>query len=74
MDSGPSVIERNRELWGLVNERFTDADADLRWTAPDVTWGLFRHREDELGLLGDVAGLDVLEVGCGTAYLSAALA
>ena len=26
------AIERNRELWELVNERFTDADADLRWT------------------------------------------
>ena len=74
MDTGPSTIERNRQLWGLVNERFTDADADLRWTSPGITWGLFQHAEDELELLGEVAGLDVLEVGCGTAYLSAALA
>jgi len=73
MDTGPSAIERNRQLWRLVNERFTDADADLRWTR-GVTWGLFQHGEDELDLLGDVAGLDVLEIGCGTAYLSAALA
>ena len=26
MDVGPSAIERNRELWALVNEGFTDAD------------------------------------------------
>jgi SAM-dependent methyltransferase len=35
---------------------------------------LLRRRagpEEELGLLGDVRGLDVLELGCGTAYWSA---
>jgi SAM-dependent methyltransferase len=31
-------------------------------------------REDDLGSLGDVDGLDVVELGCGTAYISAWLA
>jgi SAM-dependent methyltransferase len=31
-------------------------------------------REDDLGSLGDVDGLDVVELGCGTAYVSAWLA
>jgi SAM-dependent methyltransferase len=31
-------------------------------------------REDSLGSLGDVDGLDVVELGCGTAYISAWLA
>jgi SAM-dependent methyltransferase len=70
----PQGIERNRELWALVNAQFTDTDADVRWASSGVTWGLFQHREDELGLIGDVAGLDVVELGCGTAYLSAAMA
>jgi SAM-dependent methyltransferase len=74
VDTGRQAIERNRNLWALVNERFTDTDADVRWTASGITWGLFQHREAELGLLGDVAGLDVVELGCGTAYLAAALA
>ena len=73
MDVGPMAIERNRELWELVNARFTDADADLRWNAAEITWGLFQHREDDLDLLGHIAGLDVVEIGCGSAYLSAAL-
>ena len=30
--------------------------------------------EREVGVLGDVAGLDVIELGCGTAYFSAWLA
>ena len=69
VDVGPMAIERNRELWELVNARFTDADADLRWSSAEITWGLFRHREDDLDLLGDIAGLDVVEIGCGSAYL-----
>jgi SAM-dependent methyltransferase len=66
--------ERNRDIWSLVNEQFTDADAETMWAAPRISWGLFRLPEDELGLLGDVAGVDVVELGCGTAYFSAWLA
>ena len=65
---------RNRHLWSLVNERFTDADASARWDEAEVTWGLFRIPEAELGLLGDLAGQRVAELGAGTAYLSAWLA
>jgi len=36
--------------------------------------GLFGVPECDLDLLGAVAGLDVIELGCGTAYLSARLA
>jgi SAM-dependent methyltransferase len=74
VDVGLQAIERNRDLWAVVNERFTDTDADRRWTSSEITWGLFQYREDDLDLLGDVGGLDVIELGCGTAYLSAALA
>ena len=35
-------------------------------------WGVFGI--PEFGVLGDVAGLDVVELGCGTAYFSAKLA
>jgi SAM-dependent methyltransferase len=66
-------IERNRELWAVVNERFTDADAYRRWSDPEIVWGLFRRPEGDLGVLGDVDGLDVCEVGAGTAFLGAAL-
>jgi SAM-dependent methyltransferase len=64
----------NRELWTVVNRQHTDADAERAWTAEEVTWGLFRVREADLGALGDVSDLDVVELGCGSAYLSAWLA
>lgn len=75
VDAERHAIETNRWVWALVNTQFTDADANLKWESTSgITWGLFQHREEELGLLGDVAGLDIVELGCGTAYLSAALA
>src|SRR3954471_15727062 len=42
-----------------------------QWAATEPTWGTVGRPERELGLLGDVRGLDVLELGCGTAYWSA---
>jgi SAM-dependent methyltransferase len=67
-------LEVNRALWTMVNGEFTDARAASAWAAAEITWGLFEVPDQELGVLGDVAGLDVLELGCGTAYFSAWLA
>ena len=67
-------IAVNRALWAVVNERFTDAAADEMWARPDPVWGLFAVPERDLGVLGDVRGLDVAELACGTAYFSAWLA
>ena len=45
------------------------------WAEGPITWGLWGIAEGELGSpLGDVRGLDVIELGCGTAYFSARLA
>lgn len=64
-------LERNRQLWALVNAQHTDEDAHRQWAADTVRWGLFGVPETSLGVLGDVAGRDVVELGCGTAYFSA---
>ena len=40
----------------------------------DITFGLFAVPERELHVLGNVTDLDVIELGCGTAYFSAWLA
>ena len=56
------------------NRGWWDADAD-RYVAEhraflgdaELVWGPEGLRESAAGLLGDVAGLDVLEVGCGAA-------
>src|SRR5690349_9996697 len=44
------------------------------WARPEPVWGLFAVPERALGVLGDVRGLDVAELACGTAYFSAWLA
>jgi SAM-dependent methyltransferase len=63
-------LARNRALWSEVNAQFTAADAEARWDQVEITWGLFSVPDAELGVLGDVGGLDVLEIGSGTAYFS----
>jgi SAM-dependent methyltransferase len=65
---------RNREHWTRNNAAFTDAEARRRWSADEITWGMWARPESELQILGDVAGLDAVELGCGTAYVSAWLA
>jgi SAM-dependent methyltransferase len=64
----------NRALWTLVNAEFTDERAARAWVANEITWGLFEVPERDVRVLGDVRGLDVAELGCGTAYFSAWLA
>ena len=65
---------RNRDLWTASNREYTDAQAREAWAREEIDWGIWNVREAELDVLGDVAGLDVVELGCGTAYFSAWLA
>ncbi|MGB2840282.1 MAG: class I SAM-dependent methyltransferase [Actinomycetes bacterium] len=64
-------LARNRDVWTLVNAQHTDGDARSKWASDRVVWGLFGVPDDDLGVLGDVEGLDVVELGCGSAYFSA---
>jgi SAM-dependent methyltransferase len=71
----PDSIAANVADWTQTNAQFTDRQAERAWQPQDLTWGVFGVREDSIGSpLGDVAGLDVVELGCGTAYFSAQLA
>ena len=64
----------NRALWTLVNAELTDERAHRAWETEALTWGLSGVPDVAVGALVDVAGLDVIELGCGTAELSAWLA
>lgn len=68
-------ISANVVQWTRTNAEHTDAAAAEAWAAEAITWGIFGVADEALGSpLGDVAGLDVVELGCGTAYFSAWLA
>ena len=70
----PDYVPRNVELWTKQNVDYTGPRARQAWADDEITWGIFSIPDSELGALGDVAGLDVVELGCGTAYFSAWLA
>jgi ubiquinone/menaquinone biosynthesis C-methylase UbiE len=64
-------VAANVAQWTRTNREYTDASAREAWTKATLEWGVFHIRDE---WLGDVAGLDVVELGCGTAYFSASLA
>ena len=67
-------LELNVAAWTKYNAEWTDREALDRWQAEEIDWGVWSVPEREVGVIGDVSGLDVVELGCGTAYFSAWLA
>src|SRR5947208_9636928 len=72
-DLSPDAL-RNREIWTQENAEYTGPKALEAWRQEEIGWGVFQVPESQLGALPDVAGKDVVELGCGTAYFSAWLA
>ena len=62
---------RNREFWDGQSEAYQERNA--AFIEQGMAWGLWQIPEAELHVLGDVADLDVLELGCGAAEWSRAL-
>ncbi len=70
----PDYVARNRAIWTQANADYTDARAREAWAKDEIDWGVFGYRESEVRALPDVAGKEVIELGCGTAYFGAWLA
>jgi SAM-dependent methyltransferase len=70
----PQYVEQNVAYWTQKNADYTDAAAARAWAQDEITWGVWETPESQLDVIGDVTGLDVVELGCGTAYFSAWLA
>jgi SAM-dependent methyltransferase len=65
---------KNAALWTETNREHTDDSASVNWALDEISWGIWAIDETDLNVLPDVNGLDVVELGCGTAYFSAWLA
>jgi SAM-dependent methyltransferase len=69
-----AYIERNRAAWDAWAPAHLGA-ARRAWAENDLAWGLWGSHESRLGLLGGIEqDDDVIELGCGTAEVSAYLA
>jgi SAM-dependent methyltransferase len=65
-------VLRNRAYWDVLSREY--AEPGRRNWQSEPCWGIWRIPESEVRILPDVAGRDVIELGCGTAYVSSWLA
>ena len=74
MSELPDHVRRNRAYWDAMADKWV-AGGERNWARTDPSWGIWGVPESELHLLPDeLDGRDVIELGCGTAYVSAWLA
>jgi SAM-dependent methyltransferase len=67
----PEHVARNRAEWDRWAGEYRDAGR-RNWAADEPTWGIWHVPESRLRMLPeDLAGRDAIELGCGTAYVSA---
>jgi SAM-dependent methyltransferase len=70
-DDLPDHVLINREVWDTDLAPWYGARARQRWAA-EPQWGVWSVPQTELPFLpADLAGRDLIELGCGTAYVSA---
>ncbi len=69
----PEHVRRNRAAWDVYAAEYVEPGR-RSWSREEPKWGIWGIPESEVGLLPEVAGLDTIELGCGTGYVSAWLA
>jgi SAM-dependent methyltransferase len=69
----PDHVRENKASWEVEAANYVES-AKRNWATDEISWGIFGVPESEVGALPDVDGMDVVELGCGTAYFSAWLA
>jgi SAM-dependent methyltransferase len=70
----PEHVRRNRACWDALAAEYAPG-GERAWAREEPTWGIWRVPESQLHVLpADLDGKDVIELGCGTAYVSAWLA
>jgi len=75
-DTGPLTdhAARNKAMWDDYSDEYQAKHSEELVFRDGLAWGTTRTPESELRVLGDVAGRDILEFGCGAAQWSIALA
>jgi SAM-dependent methyltransferase len=67
-------VAQNRAAWDRFAAGYVEPGR-RNWATDAVTWGIFSVPEETIGMLpDDLDGMDTIELGCGTGYVSAWLA
>jgi SAM-dependent methyltransferase len=66
-------VRLNRAKWDVASVEYEEPGRQA-WALNEPWWGIWHVSESELNVLPDVSGLDAVELGCGTAYVSSWLA
>ncbi|MDQ3210506.1 MAG: class I SAM-dependent methyltransferase [Actinomycetota bacterium] len=66
-------VRANRESWDADSGEWVERGR-RDWARDEISWGVWHAPESELQLLPALEDLDVVELGCGTGYISAWLA
>jgi SAM-dependent methyltransferase len=70
----PEHVRRNRAHWDVQAQEYV-VPGERNWALDTPAWGIWQVPESETGLLpNNLDGKDAIELGCGTAYVSAWLA
>lgn len=74
MSALPDHVRRNRAYWDVLAAEYATV-ARWQWTREEPVWGVFHVPESQVGMFpARLDGIDAIELGCGTAYVSAWLA
>ncbi|MFG1909776.1 class I SAM-dependent methyltransferase [Kribbella sp. NPDC048928] len=63
-------VARNQAVWAGHHSDWFGSRAELQWTA-EPHWGIWATPESELHVLPELKDKDVIDLGCGTAYIGA---
>lgn len=67
----PEHVAVNRDHWDRNAANWVEL-GEKAWESPDPYWGIWEVSNVDVPLLpADLSGLDAIELGCGTAYVSA---
>lgn len=70
----PRHVAENRRHWDEMAAAWVTM-GERAWASTEPTWGIWSVPDAEVELLpADMTGLDAIEMGCGTAYVSAWMA
>jgi ubiquinone/menaquinone biosynthesis C-methylase UbiE len=65
-------LRTNQAYWDATSDEYQATHGEVL-TKTALAWGVWRIPESELGILGDVKNLRLLELGCGAAQWTLAL-